>query len=172
MQVWSCFVKPGGRRTEHAASAGPSPSASSQNPHPMLHALSALFVGQSHGAASTRLLRACLPCHCSPCFTPCPLPGRPLHAPPCIHAGEHSARHAAGQGGRLGPPNTVLRMPLHHLPPMAGERVAIRPNRAMPEQEKWVWILDMAGYSRANSPPLSVSLATVKPATVMHLAFS
>lgn len=28
--------------------------------------------------------------------------------------------------------------------------------------EQWVWIMDMAGYSRANSPPLSVSLATLR----------
>ncbi|KXZ55859.1 hypothetical protein GPECTOR_2g1410 [Gonium pectorale] len=29
-------------------------------------------------------------------------------------------------------------------------------------QEKWVWLMDMRGYSRANSPPLSVSMATLR----------
>ena len=29
-------------------------------------------------------------------------------------------------------------------------------------QESWVWIMDMKGYTRANSPPLSVSLATLR----------
>ncbi len=29
-------------------------------------------------------------------------------------------------------------------------------------QHQWVWILDMKGYTRANSPPLSVSLATLR----------
>ena len=29
-------------------------------------------------------------------------------------------------------------------------------------QESWVWIMDMRGYSRANSPPLNVSLATLR----------
>ncbi|PNH09922.1 Random slug protein 5 [Tetrabaena socialis] len=29
-------------------------------------------------------------------------------------------------------------------------------------QEKWVWLMDMRGYSRANSPPLGVSMATLR----------
>ncbi|GLI58713.1 hypothetical protein VaNZ11_000466 [Volvox africanus] len=29
-------------------------------------------------------------------------------------------------------------------------------------QEKWVWLMDMRGYSRANSPPLSVSMAVLR----------
>ncbi|GFR46882.1 hypothetical protein Agub_g8523 [Astrephomene gubernaculifera] len=29
-------------------------------------------------------------------------------------------------------------------------------------QDKWVWLMDMKGYSRANSPPLSVSMATLR----------
>jgi hypothetical protein len=31
-----------------------------------------------------------------------------------------------------------------------------------PAQEQWVWILDMAGYTRANSPPIGVSLTTLR----------
>ncbi|GIL98390.1 hypothetical protein Vretimale_3725 [Volvox reticuliferus] len=35
--------------------------------------------------------------------------------------------------------------------------------RAMKDgAEKWVWLMDMRGYSRANSPPLSVSMATLR----------
>ena len=30
------------------------------------------------------------------------------------------------------------------------------------DQESWVWIMDMRGYSRANSPPINVSLATLR----------
>ncbi|GLC43886.1 hypothetical protein PLESTB_000919300 [Pleodorina starrii] len=29
-------------------------------------------------------------------------------------------------------------------------------------QEKWVWLMDMRGYSRANSPPIGVSMATLR----------
>ncbi|KAG2498276.1 hypothetical protein HYH03_003537 [Edaphochlamys debaryana] len=29
-------------------------------------------------------------------------------------------------------------------------------------QDKWVWLMDMKGYSRANSPPLGVSMATLR----------
>jgi len=31
-----------------------------------------------------------------------------------------------------------------------------------PGQERWVWLMDLNGYSRANSPPLRVSLATLR----------
>ncbi|KAG2451489.1 hypothetical protein HYH02_004087 [Chlamydomonas schloesseri] len=35
--------------------------------------------------------------------------------------------------------------------------------RAMKDgQDKWVWLMDMRGYSRANSPPLGVSMATLR----------
>ena len=30
------------------------------------------------------------------------------------------------------------------------------------DQESWVWIMDMKGYSRANSPPINVSIATLR----------
>ncbi|GAQ80813.1 Sec14p-like phosphatidylinositol transfer family protein [Klebsormidium nitens] len=92
-----------------------------------------------------------------------------------LHAEEFPDEFAAGKmyvGGRdtQGRPVLITRKKadaiqagqheryLRHLVFTLESTVAAMP----PGVEQWVWIMDLQGYSRANSPPLSVSYATMK----------